>query len=243
MFCEGFSDKWLKYKMMTADTTWLCSQCEFWPALTSCLYLLIVHIMIMEACVHMRLVQAKSRTGCTASSLWLCLVCHCSLPLHSPDLIGTAEVNPRAGEDGQSPLLARMLSKDHKPEDPEEIKRVESVGEPPSPSHTVSPLTHCAPCLCCSPRSCMAAVKKCQKWGSRWVGNCFGGFYYTGKKDPAPGRYVCVFAYFLQSTGRTKVVVHSRAAASQSDHSCYAQSDRRDDCITGKPINTFLTYF
>jgi protein phosphatase 1D len=39
-----------------------------------------------------------------------------------------ATVNQRAGEEGQPPVIATMLSKDHKPEDPVETKRVESLG-------------------------------------------------------------------------------------------------------------------
>ena len=43
--------------------------------------------------------------------------------------LAAATVNPQAGEDGQPALLANMLSKDHKPEDPTETTRVESLGK------------------------------------------------------------------------------------------------------------------
>ena len=42
--------------------------------------------------------------------------------------LSSATVNQRAGEEGQPPVIATMLSKDHKPEDPVETKRVESLG-------------------------------------------------------------------------------------------------------------------
>ena len=40
-----------------------------------------------------------------------------------------AESNPRAGELGQHAVLARVLTKDHKPDDPDETKQVERLGK------------------------------------------------------------------------------------------------------------------
>lgn len=60
---------------------------------------------------------------------------HLSLPS-----LCAATVNQKAGEEGQPALLATMISKDHKPDDPVETKRVESLGE----WHD----THCPLCLC-----------------------------------------------------------------------------------------------
>lgn len=40
-----------------------------------------------------------------------------------------AETNPKAGKPGQHPVIAKVLTKDHKPDDPDEIKQVESLGE------------------------------------------------------------------------------------------------------------------
>ena len=37
-------------------------------------------------------------------------------------------MNERAGEKGESPLVATMLSRDHKPDDPTEVERVEQLG-------------------------------------------------------------------------------------------------------------------
>ena len=39
-----------------------------------------------------------------------------------------ATVNERAGEKGESPLVATMLSRDHKPDDPTEVERVKQLG-------------------------------------------------------------------------------------------------------------------
>ena len=39
------------------------------------------------------------------------------------------EVNPKAGEPGQHAMVARVLTKDHKPGDPEENRLVERLGE------------------------------------------------------------------------------------------------------------------
>ena len=39
-----------------------------------------------------------------------------------------AIVNERAGEKGESPLVATMLSRDHKPDDPTEVERVKQLG-------------------------------------------------------------------------------------------------------------------
>ena len=40
------------------------------------------------------------------------------------------EVNPKAGEPGQHAVRPRVLTKDHKPDDPAEIRQVESRGKP-----------------------------------------------------------------------------------------------------------------
>ena len=40
-----------------------------------------------------------------------------------------AESNPKAEEPGQHPVIARVLTKDHKPDDPDETKQVESLGK------------------------------------------------------------------------------------------------------------------
>lgn len=50
---------------------------------------------------------------------------------YKQELYFTATVNQHAGEEGQPALIATMLSKDHKPEDPSETKRVESLGNHP----------------------------------------------------------------------------------------------------------------
>ena len=39
------------------------------------------------------------------------------------------ESNPRAGEPGQHAVIARVLTKDHKPDDPDETKQVERLGK------------------------------------------------------------------------------------------------------------------
>ena len=39
-----------------------------------------------------------------------------------------ATVNEKAGEKGESPLVATMLSRDHKPDDPTEVERVKQLG-------------------------------------------------------------------------------------------------------------------
>ena len=53
----------------------------------------------------------------------------------APSVVSSATVNQRAGEQGQPPLLATMLSKDHKPEDPVETERVESLGNTNTHTH------------------------------------------------------------------------------------------------------------
>ena len=40
-----------------------------------------------------------------------------------------AKSNPRAEEPGQHAVIARVLTKDHKPDDPEETKQVERLGK------------------------------------------------------------------------------------------------------------------
>ena len=40
-----------------------------------------------------------------------------------------AETNPRAGEAGQHAVIPRVLTKDHKPDDPEETRLVERLGK------------------------------------------------------------------------------------------------------------------
>ena len=37
--------------------------------------------------------------------------------------------NPKAGEPNQHPVMAVVLTKDHKPEDPDETKNIENLGE------------------------------------------------------------------------------------------------------------------
>ena len=37
--------------------------------------------------------------------------------------------NPRASENGQHAVVAKVLTKDHKPEDPEETRHIEKLGQ------------------------------------------------------------------------------------------------------------------
>ena len=39
------------------------------------------------------------------------------------------EVNPKAGEPGQHAMIPRVLTKDHKPDDPVETRQVEKLGK------------------------------------------------------------------------------------------------------------------
>ena len=53
---------------------------------------------------------------------------HKLAPLSLSPSLYSATVNPEAGDGDQPALLANMLTRDHKPEDPSETRRVEDLG-------------------------------------------------------------------------------------------------------------------
>lgn len=59
-----------------------------------------------------------------------------------------AESNPRAEEPGHHAVIARVLTKDHKPDDPEETKQVEKLGKEDVVCVCVCVCTKVLSCVC-----------------------------------------------------------------------------------------------
>jgi len=58
-----------------------------------------------------------------------------------------ALTNPLAGQEGEHALVAKTLTVDHKPEDPNEIARIEKQGRLPTLIHSKCMYCHGCSCL------------------------------------------------------------------------------------------------